>query len=321
MITLKQSGFTGESPPVAMSLLGTHNDLAVNCNQPSCGEVILQRQHVQNQKDPVPTFPPGLGPPPGMPSHGSALHYSGHCRPCAWFWKPTGCRNGEDCAHCHLCLDGEIRLRKSIRQTLVRMLGIVTPKQQATSNSLRFMPSDKPVVNSRGSELESTTGSGSDQEWTRSPCSGSEHDLGGDSDQDEVAEPAMSHLKSLWSFGPGLPLGEEFPPGLESPHGSELSLGDQFAQDHGLTSDTVALGPRDPPSSAYSSIVSSLGSLLHGSGDCRPCAWFWKPTGCANNQACDFCHLCPQGAAKARKKSRRFNAAHVSLADASVTLA
>jgi len=45
-------------------------------------------------------------------SVGSALHLSGRCKPCAWFWKPQGCEHGADCLHCHLCPQGEVKRRK-----------------------------------------------------------------------------------------------------------------------------------------------------------------------------------------------------------------
>jgi hypothetical protein len=48
----------------------------------------------------------------------------------------------------------------------------------------------------------------------------------------------------------------------------------------------------------------SLGSDLHGSGECRPCAWFWRPQGCTNGSECRHCHLCPAGEVKARRKSK-----------------
>lgn len=46
------------------------------------------------------------------------------------------------------------------------------------------------------------------------------------------------------------------------------------------------------------------GSELHGSGQCRPCAWFWRKQGCQNGAACGYCHLCPEGELKSRKKSK-----------------
>lgn len=48
----------------------------------------------------------------------------------------------------------------------------------------------------------------------------------------------------------------------------------------------------------------SAGSSLHGTGQCRPCAWFWKPQGCANCADCRHCHLCPEGELKNRKKDK-----------------
>lgn len=52
----------------------------------------------------------------------------------------------------------------------------------------------------------------------------------------------------------------------------------------------------------------SLGSNVHGTvlpdgqPACQPCAWFYKESGCLNSAACRYCHLCPQGELKSRKK-------------------
>lgn len=43
----------------------------------------------------------------------------------------------------------------------------------------------------------------------------------------------------------------------------------------------------------------------HGAGSCRPCAWFWKEVGCSSGKDCEYCHVCPKGALKARKKVKR----------------
>jgi len=38
----------------------------------------------------------------------------------------------------------------------------------------------------------------------------------------------------------------------------------------------------------------SMGSQRHGrGGPCTPCPFFWKPSGCIEGRACNFCHLCP----------------------------
>lgn len=79
----------------------------------------------------------------------------------------------------------------------------------------------------------------------------------------------------------------------------------------GLGSETdLAKGTVDqkmlaPPGLGKNAALPSLGSDIHGSGECRPCAWFYKPVGCESRQACAFCHLCPESALKHRKKQRR----------------
>lgn len=41
----------------------------------------------------------------------------------------------------------------------------------------------------------------------------------------------------------------------------------------------------------------SIGSQRHGRGEpCTPCPFFWKPSGCIEGRACNFCHLCPEKA-------------------------
>jgi len=59
---------------------------------------------------------------PTLPSIGAALHSSGQCKPCAWFWKPESCQWGADCQHCHLCPIGELRRRKKERQAEAKEL-------------------------------------------------------------------------------------------------------------------------------------------------------------------------------------------------------
>jgi len=59
-----------------------------------------------------PVHPPMQALPAALPSVGSALHAEGKCSPCAWFWKPQGCRHGAGCGRCHLCPAGEIKQRK-----------------------------------------------------------------------------------------------------------------------------------------------------------------------------------------------------------------
>jgi hypothetical protein len=48
----------------------------------------------------------------------------------------------------------------------------------------------------------------------------------------------------------------------------------------------------------------SVGSLLHKAQLCKPCAWFHHPKGCQRASACEFCHMCPPGEIKRRKKEK-----------------
>jgi len=225
-------------------------------------------------------FPPGLQPPPGSPSHGSALHGTGQCKPCAWFWKKSGCQNAKDCAHCHLCLAGEIRDRKRNKRAVMRQ-GTTTPRGMDGSemfifDSLSFTPmTEPPSLGSSpaagSSSLESTTGSGSDHESSNGIPSDADTPVEEQEAYEEHRRPAAdvgvtsgSEEASVQSGAP------ELPPGLGLPLGA-----------------------------------SSWGSLLHKSMDCNPCAWFWKSVGCANAQDCPYCHICPEGAVKARKKTKQ----------------
>ena len=53
------------------------------------------------------------------------------------------------------------------------------------------------------------------------------------------------------------------------------------------------------------SSAASAGSDMHGTGDCQPCAWFWRKQGCQNGEACHRCHLCPEGEVKKQWKKKR----------------
>lgn len=48
----------------------------------------------------------------------------------------------------------------------------------------------------------------------------------------------------------------------------------------------------------------SVGAKDHGTGNCSPCAWNWKPNGCCKGAACKFCHMCTEDAMKNRRKKR-----------------
>lgn len=55
-----------------------------------------------------------------LPSQGSALHVTGNCHPCAWFWKSVMCRKAQECHYCHLCPNGELKRRRKAKEALMR---------------------------------------------------------------------------------------------------------------------------------------------------------------------------------------------------------
>jgi len=59
-----------------------------------------------------------------------------------------------------------------------------------------------------------------------------------------------------------------------------------------------------PPGLSCERTLVSLGSAEHGSGNCKPCGFFWKAGGCRNGQLCCHCHLCPEGAVRQRRKAK-----------------
>jgi len=80
-----------------------------------------------------------------------------------------------------------------------------------------------------------------------------------------------------------------------SPHADVLRTGAERVVDDEGAAVPVITAEEDLP---------SRGSDLHAAGKCRPCAWFWKEQGCQNAEACGYCHLCPQGELRNRKKSK-----------------
>jgi len=59
---------------------------------------------------------------------------------------------------------------------------------------------------------------------------------------------------------------------------------------------------------------------MGATGDCRPCAWFHKPSGCVNAEKCTFCHACEEGDLKKRKKAKKQQNKNLSRCSTSDTL-
>jgi len=66
----------------------------------------------------------------------------------------------------------------------------------------------------------------------------------------------------------------------------------------------LPLMPSMSPMSATADKLAESSKSKHEKGECQPCAWFWRPNGCKNGDACGYCHKCPEGELKARKKNK-----------------
>lgn len=68
-----------------------------------------------------------------------------------------------------------------------------------------------------------------------------------------------------------------------------------------------------PPTQSSNEVISSVSpgytlwpehEAKHIAGECKPCAYYFKPDSCKWGAKCDFCHLCPAGEIKTRKKEK-----------------
>jgi len=243
--------------------------------------------------------PPGLVAPPGTPSHGSTLHGTGNCRPCAWFWKPHGCQNGQECGHCHICPEGEIKNRKKNKLTMMR-LGLATP----TADCASAPDFDTVAPLNFGFGLMEPPGFGL-MVATMLPYAGCPPWFFPDvafapPSEQETTNASGSEQGSLISSGyPSEQLTAR--PSAEQDSAANDSRSASEKDDQEAT--PAAMGP--PPGLKAPPNTPSHGSVTHNVGNCRPCAWFHKPTGCQNGQQCNYCHVCTDGELKSRKKNKQ----------------
>jgi len=75
---------------------------------------------------PAPAVVAASGTSPGSALHGQ-VDADGQplCEPCAWFYKATGCQNGATCRRCHLCPEGEIKIRR--KKKIAKLRGSDAP--------------------------------------------------------------------------------------------------------------------------------------------------------------------------------------------------
>lgn len=270
--------------------------------------------------------PPGLRPPAGIPSHGSGLHSIGACRPCAWHWKQGGCKNGVECMRCHLCPEGETKSRKKTKVAALRS-GLATPTHATggVEDLPAFLPSPFDSTLNADAEWGSTTCDSSTQEFASGPSSEDDAPVGSETDQDfkkedPLAVPpgiaqtneapdddgAQSETEGMASCPVGI-LQRRARRARTEPINLSWATYEDLSETNTEDKDTVGdcsmpLHLAFPPGLQPFHGIPSRGSALHGTGECRPCAWFWKPGSCQNGSDCMHCHLCPEGEIKNRKK-------------------
>lgn len=87
-------------------------------------------EYLQQQRETVLVPPAPTRPAPGsdeLPSMGSAGHFMGRCKPCA-FLHTRGCTSGSNCTYCHLCEPGERKRRQ--KEKAARVKETIRAKQQ-----------------------------------------------------------------------------------------------------------------------------------------------------------------------------------------------
>lgn len=111
--------------------------------------------------------------------------------------------------------------------------------------------------------------------------------------QEEVHHP----LELLDGLGFGSPSGPEGAPDgfAVTPVGTATGSPD--------AAKALPSGAPEPPPGVCPPGMPTIGSQLHGSGRCKPCAFF-HTKGCTSGEECQFCHLCDDQEKRRRQQVR-----------------
>lgn len=262
---------------------------------------------------------------PGRASLGSEDHGTGTCKPCGFFWKAVGCKHGQECMHCHACPAGELKARKKAKVDKLRVeetpaltngtAAPVAPVPRApprASGSRSRSPRRRPVSTTALSLAEADA-------YELPPGVHSLPSPTGDSSESELDLASALPDARSWRYEPwnnkviairrAPSLDSEFTDHVLHPNeafkvqeerpGPDGILFLHLADGRGWVFDkkpegVMCVRDRKPQI--------SVGSVLHGTGDCKPCGFFWKAAGCLRGADCQHCHLCPEGELKARRK-------------------
>jgi len=273
---------------------------------------------------------------------GSAMHGIGECRPCAWFHKADGCKNGAECRHCHLCPDGELKNRKKTKVQALRVTKddqepaveqplLVASAQTQQVRDVSSMEPQKIELRLPGPEGVPPAGGEAVTVDMPSPPPGLAQPKGPLASKGSASHGTGECRPCAWFYKPQgcqnaadcrhchlCPEGEI--KGRRKAKSSKLRAqrGEQEDDSDSEDSEDSSL-PQKVKTSEGSEVVkkvslpfpskqgrqqplASPGSAMHGIGDCRPCAWFHKPQGCANADQCRHCHLCDEGEIRDRRK-------------------
>ncbi|CAK0822373.1 unnamed protein product [Prorocentrum cordatum] len=104
---------------------------------------------------------------------GSALHGTGACRPCSWFWTAVGCQNRAGCLYCHACPEGasttykrQNKLLAARSRRLARELEAAAPRARPPAGARAESEgrgAAAPRARQLSKHLSTTDGSGSDR--------------------------------------------------------------------------------------------------------------------------------------------------------------
>lgn len=103
------------APPMASSVGQLAAPQMVTIQQPAPQQMLAPQQV---PRPPSPVVPLQVRNP--TMSVGCGLHGTGQCKPCAWYWKPQGCANAQNCQHCHMCSKDELKNRKKAKVAVMR---------------------------------------------------------------------------------------------------------------------------------------------------------------------------------------------------------
>jgi len=106
------STFQEDSPPVARTFIHYAKPVASLSRSASAPAILLvSKERNRKPKHAVAPEQMELLGTDALPTLGSANHYRGKCKPCAFAYKEGGCTSGVNCVFCHLC-DSEERRRR-----------------------------------------------------------------------------------------------------------------------------------------------------------------------------------------------------------------